>query len=210
MSSIAQPTDPNRFSIAEVVRLAAKGDEGAWRDLVDRFDRLVMGSVRRIGGLSNEDYEDAAATTWLRFVDEVHRLRNPKAVGAWLGTTAYREALRIARKRRPSVDLDEAVLGQRIGVEPDLGENLLCDQIRATVVAAMDSLSPTGRRLLEAMLDDPDASYKEIEVNYGIMVGSIGPIRKRVLNTLSAALAQIGVATPDAGVSRETVTGVRS
>lgn len=182
--------------MVDVVRSAEAGSEASWQTLVESYNAMVFRSARRVRGLTADDYEDAVATTWLRFVDAIHRLRHPAAAAGWLKTTAYREALRIVRTRQRVVSVEDEFGESGVWVEPDLGEDMMCDQIRRTVAAAMPDLSPTGRRLLAALLDDPDASYKEIEARHGIGVSSIGPIRRRVLTTLEGALEGIGVAVP--------------
>lgn len=76
----APTTDSARASA--LVMAAAAGDEGAWRTLVQRYDRLVRNEVRRVQRLSREDYDDAVATTWLHLVDRISHLRNADAVAS--------------------------------------------------------------------------------------------------------------------------------
>ena len=183
-------------STTAIVSAAEAGCEEAWRELVTRYGRVVTSGVRRVRGLSLEDYDDAIATTWLRLVDDIHRIRKPEAVAGWLRTTAYREALRVAVARRRVVEAEIELHPEAVGFEPDLADDLACDEIRRTILKAMNELSPTGRRLLAALLDDPDASYKEIQERYGIGVSSIGPIRGRVLRSVEGALNEVGVTVP--------------
>lgn len=180
---------------ASVLARACDGDQGAWRALVAQHDGAVRRGARRVRGLSSDDYDDVVATTWLRFVDDVHRLRNPGAVASWLGTTAYREALRTARARQRSqlVEIEIELVPDDLSSEPDLDLGLRQRNLASAIADVMDGLSPTGRRLLAAMLDDPDASYKEIEQRHGIAISSIGPIRRRILNKLERALRERGV-----------------
>ncbi len=174
-----------------IVMAAAAGDEGAWRMLVQRYERLVRSEVRRVQRLSREDYEDAVATTWLRLVDRISELHNADAVASWLRTTAYREALRISRARARGAEV--VLSSESPGDEPDLTRNVMSDQIRQAITSAMDDLSPTGRRLLAALLEDPEMSYRELEEDHGIGIGSIGPIRARVFRRVRRSLGEIGV-----------------
>lgn len=173
-----------------VVAAAALGDEAAWNELVDRYERLVAARVRRVRGLAHQDYEDAAAATWLRLVDVAATLRDGEAVGGWLATTAYREALRIARARRRRSAMETELIPEATGAEVDLETGVLRDHLRAVLPDVMRHLSPTGRLVLTAYLWDPGASYREISVGYGIRIGSIGPIRERVFLRLRAALGE--------------------
>src|SRR2546423_2044677 len=85
---------------AEMVSAAALGEPAAWDALVDRYARLVW-AVARAFGLSDADAADVSQTTWLRLAEHLPRLREPDRIGAWLATTARREAMRaLARTRR--------------------------------------------------------------------------------------------------------------
>ena len=176
-----------------LVMAAAAGDEGAWRTLVQRYDRLVRNEVRRVQRLSREDHDDAVATTWLRLVDGIAHLHNADAVARWLRTTAYREALRISRMRGRMAAAEVGLTPETVGDEPDLTRGVMRDQIRQAITSVMDDLSPTGRRLLAALLADPDVSYRELATDHGIGVGSIGPIRARVFHRVRMSLGEIGV-----------------
>ena len=183
-----------------IVAAAASGDDAAWNQLVDRYEGLVAARVRAVGGLAHQDYEDAAAATWLRLVDVIGTLRDRDAVGGWLATTAYRESLRIARGRRRRSAMESELIADADGAEDDLDIGVLRDQLRAVLPEVMRHLSPTGRLVLTAYLCDPGASYHEISVGYGIRIGSIGPIRERVFVKLRAALGATGPTAPTAGV----------
>lgn len=74
-----------------------QGDQSAWRQLVDQYDRFfrsVAGSFR----LQAADVHDVAQTTWLRLVQNLHAIRNPERLSSWLAVTATRESLSVLRK----------------------------------------------------------------------------------------------------------------
>ena len=81
------------MSLAELVEAAARGDQRAWNEIVERFQRLVWATARA-HRLSSADAADVAQTTWLRLVENLDRIREPEHLGAWLATTARRESIR--------------------------------------------------------------------------------------------------------------------
>src|SRR5215469_15461018 len=83
-------------SIADLVRAAANGESKGWDALVDRFAPTVW-AVARAHRLSAADAADVSQTTWMRLVENLHRIDQPERVGAWLATTARRESLRVLR-----------------------------------------------------------------------------------------------------------------
>ena len=87
---------PDRSEVASLVESAAAGDRRAWDGLVDAFVPTVWATARA-HRLSATDAADVCHTTWLRLVENLHRIEQPDQVGAWLGVTAHRESLRVLR-----------------------------------------------------------------------------------------------------------------
>jgi RNA polymerase sigma factor (sigma-70 family) len=186
------PSSPEQDQeLAEIVRSARAGDRRAWERLYARFTPML----RRIAGsyrLAPADAEDAVQTTWLRLVDNIARVREPAAVGAWLAITARREALRTLQRgvrELPSAEpqpLDEA--------GDESSEDVASQRERRFALhAAVRRLPGRQRDLLSEMLRRPCASYDEIAGALTMPVGSIGPTRERALSRLrdDAALAAV-------------------
>ena len=76
------------------------GDLGAWRRLLDRYERLVF-SVPRRYGLSREDAADITQLTFTILFQSMDTLSEDSTLGAWLTTVARRHTWRrLDRKRR--------------------------------------------------------------------------------------------------------------
>jgi RNA polymerase sigma factor (sigma-70 family) len=176
-------TAPMEFEAGELVRAAAAGDEGAWRDLVERFARMVWFTARSVG-LSPAAAADVSQTTWLRLAEHLGRIREPSRVGAWLAVTARREALRVSRieSRVLLVDPWTELATMSSGQEPD--SELLAAERNATLQHALAGLSARCVELLRALVADPPMTYEEISENLEIPMGSIGPTRGRCLARL--------------------------
>jgi DNA-directed RNA polymerase specialized sigma24 family protein len=83
--------------LAARVGLAASGDARAWSEIVDEFEGMVW-AIARGHRLCPADAADVVQTRWLRFAENLDRLREPARLGAWLATTARRECLRTRRR----------------------------------------------------------------------------------------------------------------
>src|SRR4051812_8164263 len=81
---------------ATLVRAAADGDAGAWREIYVRHSGLVW-AVARAYLVNGSDAQDVCQTTWFKLAENLTRLREPDRVGAWLASTARHEALRTIR-----------------------------------------------------------------------------------------------------------------
>jgi RNA polymerase sigma factor (sigma-70 family) len=172
----------HRSDLERVVAHARAGDPTAWSDLVGRFRAHVI-RVARAHGLSAHDAEDVVQETWLRLFRNLHRVRDARALGGWLTTTARRESLRLlesGKREHPS----DADLGAGEASPEDPERELLNRQRSEAVARALQSLPARHQMLMRALLAEPAPSYGQISDQLGIPIGSIGPIRGRCLARL--------------------------
>jgi RNA polymerase sigma factor (sigma-70 family) len=193
-------SDADSDVVAGLVRAAADGDAGAWRALVERFSGLIW-SVVRAYRLGNADAADVFQTTWLRLAEYLDRIDKPERVGAWLATTARREALRLARagaRTVPTAELDMATMAGTDDQSPERAvvqrEQEALDAQRARQVwAEFQELPERCRQLLRVLMTVPPPSYVEVAAALDMPIGSIGPTRGRCLRQLREKLARRGI-----------------
>jgi RNA polymerase sigma factor (sigma-70 family) len=195
-SSVAQAVppvrDPEADAVAALVVNAAAGSQQAWDGLVARYNRLVW-AVARSFRLAEPDAADVVQTTWLRLVEHLDALQQPERVGAWLGTTARREALRVAKARGQTVerssDTDLMVLPDG---DPSIEESLLTRERDAELYRAVLQLNERCQQLLRVLSASPPPRYEIVSEALGLPVGSIGPTRGRCLDKLRRVLTDQG------------------
>jgi RNA polymerase sigma factor (sigma-70 family) len=168
-----------------LVARAASDDADAWSDLVERFGGLIW-SIARSVGLTESDAADVSQTTWLRLSEHLDDFHDPSRVGAWLATTARREAIRVSRLGARSVLVDPWSWLERpdAGVE-ELDTHLLARERDLMVQRAVADLPDRCRRLLLAASVDPPSSYEALSERLDMPIGSIGPTRARCLKHLA-------------------------
>src|SRR5262245_45719066 len=98
-------TTTRAVEVAQLITAALDGDQAAWHQLIDRFSPLVMTVMRRYR-LSAEDAADVSQTVWLKLVQHIHKLREPRALPGWIVTTARNEAISRCRVRDRIVCVD--------------------------------------------------------------------------------------------------------
>ena len=176
------------LDIAQLVHRAADGDWWAWERLVDQYGKLIWATTHDFK-LAESDAADVVQATWLRLLENIHRLEYPERVGSWLAVTARHECLRnLTARKRLVLTLDDAPIDGVALHEPDVDERLLAEERAQTVREALSRLPWQWQRLLELLMSDPPASYAEISDQLGLPVGSIGPTRGRCLERLRVML----------------------
>lgn len=183
--------------VADLVLEAAGGDARAWNALVDRFSSTVW-AVARAHRLSASDAADVSQTTWMRLVENLHRIQQPERVGAWLATTARRESLRTIRlsgRQVPSGEDMEQTPDLRSLESPEHG---VAVRDRAHLVNSLVERLPLKSQLLIRLLNaDSPLSYKDISESLDMPIGSIGPTRARALEHMRRLAVQAGLNPED-------------
>jgi RNA polymerase sigma factor (sigma-70 family) len=185
--------DDEAVAVSALVAAAGDGDERAWQDIVERYGPLVMAVLAR-HRLFGADAEDVSQVVWLRLVEHLGELREPRALPKWLVTTTRNECIRLLRSRRPTEPIDR--LDELRSLDPEQpqpdGEMLLAERRQALLEAFAD-LSERQRELLRLLMHDPPIPYAAISERLGMPVGSIGPTRARLLAKLRSSPALAGL-----------------
>jgi len=175
----------------DLLESCRRGDRQAWRELLDRYERLVY-SIPLSYGLPRTDAADVAQTTFTILVQSLDSLRVDTRLAPWLATVARRQTWRaLERSGRERVNAREDLaetLTVLQGAEGDAAERW---ELVSWVHDALEKLEPRCRELLTILYFDPgEPSYEEVGRRLGMPVGSIGPTRARCLERLRRGLRQ--------------------
>lgn len=188
--------DPGGRSDAELVAACRRGDARAWRELVDRYRRLVYGIPRSLG-LQAADADEIFQQTFSELVRSLSRLRHPDRLEAWLVTTAHRACFRLRRVERRRTRLHEAAA--REWPAEDAPADAAIERLRESerLRRLVDSLGDPCRGLILGLFADPSRSYRVLARELGVAIGSIGATRARCLERLRRRIAgRPGAALP--------------
>lgn len=176
-----KPTD----DLPLLVLAALERDEAAWKQLVERLSGVVWHTIGAYG-LSSTDRDEVFASTFFRLFENLSHVREPKALPAWIATTARNEAHALFRSKRRLVPTDDLPVRDLFAGDHD--ESLLDNELLGVVIAAFNKLSPKAQSLLRLLTAVPSLQYNEISKLLDIPMGSIGPLRQRYLHQLRTAL----------------------
>jgi RNA polymerase sigma factor (sigma-70 family) len=177
------------------LRAAAGGDARAWDLLVDRYAGLVW-SICRAHRLSAEDAADVSQLTWLRLLENLDRVRDPRRLAGWLATTCRRECLAFLRRSQSSTPVEEALLDRLLGGAAAADQAIVTADQHATLWQAFLRLSEWCQQVLRALVVDVEGrppAYQLVAAELQVPVGTLGPTRARCLAKLRKLLDADGI-----------------
>jgi RNA polymerase sigma factor (sigma-70 family) len=172
----------------ELVKACQRGDQKAWRELVDRYGRLVYSIPRRYG-LTESDSEDVVQAVFTALFRRLGNLRDLTRLSAWLITTAHRQCWHVGRRNDAQPELEERIVD--VGSP---GEDQIETWERQHLVRlALEQLGGPCKELLTALFLEPSQSdYQAVAERLGMKLGSIGPTRTRCFRKLQKILLDLG------------------
>ncbi|MGA5066857.1 sigma-70 family RNA polymerase sigma factor [Streptomyces exfoliatus] len=138
------------------------------------------------------DPSDLEQAVWLRLLEQLQETGTaPERPAEWLRKAVRSEARRARRtsdRERPYREEPAHDPGGS-GPHGSPEQSLLVAEGRRTLRAAVTRTPGRCPRVLAAMLDPEDRTYREIAGELGISQGSLGPMRSRCLGCLRRMLA---------------------
>jgi len=180
----------------KLIQACRWGDPLAWETLIMRYQRLVY-TIPRRAGLDQDRSAEVAQRVFEKLVKYLDRIEQPDRIGAWLVTTARREAWRLSQQEGSTQPLpaddgeDESNELPCEALLPD--EILLRLEEQHTVRTALGELDERCRCLLTMLFYRSEPlSYAEVAAALAMTEGSIGPTRSRCLQKLRRLLDKLG------------------
>jgi RNA polymerase sigma-70 factor, ECF subfamily len=177
-----------------LMRLVGAGDAGAFEQLVERHQRLVVGTVSRMLG-NNSDAEDIAQQVFVRVWKSAKRYVPRAKFTTWLlkitRNLVFNELRR--RSRHPQVPLqteaeeEERPIRDEHAVAPDA--SLLEQELQKAIDAAIANL-PETQRLAVILRRYEELSYEEIAETLDQSVSAVKSLLFRARTELRTSLSR--------------------
>lgn len=161
----------------------AAGDRGALDQLVRVMTPILWHTVRAYG-LDKDHADDVVQATWLILVQRRDSVRDSRAVGGWLTTTARREAWRVAKREAKLRPVEDEALEDKVARVVSPESEVIENDRNAQLWRAVNELSERCQRLLRVVAFADRPQYGELAEELDMPVGSIGPTRRRCLDKL--------------------------
>jgi len=196
MSMLARALDASlgRRNDRELVAACLSGDEQAWSELIDRYNRLIF-SIPLKQGLNRDEAADIFQAVCLDLVAELPRLRDPQALPAWLIQTTLHKVSKWRRRNDRYVPDEGTHTENAPAPEADMPDALIREVQQSQALRdAVAALSDRCQRMVQMLFfETPARPYKDVASALGVATGSIGFLRSRCLDRLRSALEGIGL-----------------
>jgi len=182
-------------SDAELVAMCRRGDDAAWNELVERYQRLIFAIPRR-AGLSEEQAADVFQEVFLTLFEKLDEIQQPDKIRSWIVTTAKFKTWAVVRGEKGfySPETEEEMEQEMAGLadsSPLADEMLIELEQQHLIRTALHKLEERCRKILSMIyLRDAAASYAEVAEAVGVGETSISPMRARCLQKLQKILTK--------------------
>ena len=188
-AAAARPSEP----LDEVtLRRAQRGDQRAWRDLVERFQRPVHALIwRLLAGRSRHRVEDLTQETFVRVLRALPRFdpAGPASLSTWILTIATRLTLNELRRPEPTGLDDEPAAAERTDADAERR------RLGAAIANGVATL-PDAQRAVLVLREYHDLDYAEIadvlELDVGTVKSRLSRARAALRDHLTNALPELG------------------
>ena len=180
---------------ARLVRRCRSGDQGAWDELVDRYQRLIYAIPRR-AGLGEEQAADVFQEVFVTLLEKIDQIEQPDRIRSWIVTTAKFKTWGIIRgsKGHYSPETEEEMEAEMAAIRDasPLADDMLIElEEQHLIREALKKIEDRCQTILSMIyLTDPSASYAEVAAAIGVGETSISPLRSRCLKKLEKVLVK--------------------
>ena len=171
---------PAGFDESVLVAQAKAGDQNAFTELVNRYERKIYRLAKNITQ-NDEDAEDVLQDAFLKAYTHLDNFKGDSKFYTWIVRIAVNEALMRLRKRKTDrtvpldepVDLGEETVQREIAVWEDNPEQRYSqEEWRRILDEAVDSLKPDFRTVF-VLRDIEELSTEETAETLGISVPAV-------------------------------------
>jgi RNA polymerase sigma factor (sigma-70 family) len=180
---------------AKLLRGCRDGDESAWNELVERYQRLII-TIPRRSGLSEHQAADVFQEVFLTLVEKIDEIRQPEKLRSWLVTTAKFKTWGIIRGEKgfhtPETEEEMELEMASLADNSPLADDVLIEiEQQQQIRLALSEMEERCQKILSMIyLRDSVASYSEVAEAVGVGETSISPMRKRCLDKLAKILTK--------------------
>ncbi len=176
---------PPESTVASLVRRAKDGDNEAWEELIQRYQKLVYDTVYT-KLRSHSDAEEVCQEVFLQALRKLFQLEVPEAFGSWLKRIAERLAINRLSRARSEYALTDTQMERQRDFRAEPVREAMRREAQQRVLCRLNDLRSMDREALVAFYLE-GKSLAEISHELAVPVGTV----KRRLHVARKRLAKL-------------------
>jgi RNA polymerase sigma factor (sigma-70 family) len=177
----------------DLVQGCLQGRDEDWNLLIDKYKNLIFSIPIRYG-LSREEAADIFQAVCLELMQELAKVKDPKALPKWLMQVTAHKCFHWKRQsaRMVAPDDEEASVPEAsVPAEAELNlREIEEEQMLRDARAALPQRCQELIRML--FYEEPSRPYQQVAASLGLATGSIGLLRQKCLDRLRDRLDALG------------------
>lgn len=184
------------MSEAEIIKLLIEGDETAFKQLVEKYQQLVVNTC--YGMVHNtEDAEDIAQEVFIEVYRSIHQFRADSKLSTWLYRISVNRSLNFIRDNKKNkwfqsfedaVKTKNSEIPKLTGSDFENPEYELENRQRANMLYEAINTLPENQKAAFSLNKYEDLSYKEISEVLDLSVSSVESLIHRAKKNLQKKL----------------------
>lgn len=176
------------LSEVDLIRLAAKGDEAAFQELVRRHEAALAATITAVLG-PGDDADDVGQETFVRFFKALPKFRGDSSARTYLTRIAVNLSIDVLSKRKKTASWVR--IGEEPGstdiAAPDETTNLETAELNEKIRAIVDELDPAHRAVVIMRILE-ERSTRETSEILGVPEGTVMSRLKRAMAKLETRI----------------------
>jgi RNA polymerase sigma-70 factor (ECF subfamily) len=167
----------NKKDIADndIVEMVIK-DPNSYKYIIERYEKKLLGYIRRILFVSKEDAEDILQDVFIKAYKNINSYDSKYSFSSWIYRIAHNESVSFLRKKKKIIECNQDdEIFDRISSDEDIEDDFLKDLEKREVRKLLTKLNPKYREVLVLRYFE-DMEYNQISDILHTSVGNVSSL----------------------------------
>jgi len=167
----------NKKDIADddIVEMVIK-DPNSYKYIIERYEKKLLGYIRRILFVSKEDAEDILQDVFIKAYKNINSYDSKYSFSSWIYRIAHNESVSFLRKKKKIIECNQDdEIFDRISSDEDIEDDFLKDLKKREVRKLLTKLNPKYREVLVLRYFE-DMEYNQISDILHTSVGNVSSL----------------------------------
>ena len=167
----------NKKDIADndIVEMVIK-DPNSYKYIIERYEKKLLGYIRRILFVSKEDAEDILQDVFIKAYKNINSYDSKYSFSSWIYRIAHNESVSFLRKKKKIIECNQDdEIFDRISSDEDIEDDFLKDLKKREVRKLLTKLNPKYREVLVLRYFE-DMEYNQISDILHTSIGNVSSL----------------------------------